>query len=236
MKNRIPPVWIEGNASRQAHCDLPDGTYEREVGRDGFFGPSSHIHHSHPPTGWTSFDGPLRPRAYDLTKLSIQLQNPWEAPLVLSNSAVQIRLWATSGNMDCLVSNADGDQVLFVHKGSGHLYCDYGHLEFRQGDYLLIPRSTMWRLECDGLTMMLMIESTGAAFGLPDKGPIGQHAIFDPAMLDHPQIDEPFKVQYSEQETIVSIKRRNSITTVTYSFNPLDAVGWHGDLTVQRLN
>ena len=236
MKNRIPPVWIEGNASRQAHCDLPDGTYEREVGRDGFFGPSSHIHHSHPPTGWTSFDGPLRPRAYDLTKLSIQLQNPWEAPLVLSNSAVQIRLWATSGNMDCLVSNADGDQVLFVHQGSGHLYCDYGHLEFRQGDYLLIPRSTMWRLECDDLTMMLMIESTGAAFGLPDKGPIGQHAIFDPAMLDHPQIDEPFKVQYSEQETIVSIKRRNSITTVTYSFNPLDAVGWHGDLTVQRLN
>ena len=94
----------------------------------------------------------------------------------------------------------------------------------------------MWRLECDRLTMMLMIESTGTAFGLPDKGPIGQHAIFDPAMLDHPQIDEPFKVQYSEQETIVSIKRQNSITTLAYPFNPLDAVGWHGDLTVQRLN
>jgi len=35
MKNRIPPVWIEGTTSRQAHCDLPAGTYEREVGREG---------------------------------------------------------------------------------------------------------------------------------------------------------------------------------------------------------
>ena len=36
MKNRIPPVWIEGTASRQAHCDLPEGTFEREIGRAGF--------------------------------------------------------------------------------------------------------------------------------------------------------------------------------------------------------
>ncbi|MDE0972600.1 MAG: hypothetical protein OSA01_10130, partial [Arenicellales bacterium] len=61
MKNRIPPVWIEGTTSRQAHCDLPAGTYEREVGREGFFGPASQIHHAHPPTGWTSFEGPTQP-------------------------------------------------------------------------------------------------------------------------------------------------------------------------------
>ena len=58
MKNRIPPVWVEGTTSRQAHCDLPAGTYEREIGREGFFGPASQIHHTHPPTGWTSFEGP----------------------------------------------------------------------------------------------------------------------------------------------------------------------------------
>ena len=34
MKNRIPPTWVEGTASRQAHCDLPEGTYEREIGRE----------------------------------------------------------------------------------------------------------------------------------------------------------------------------------------------------------
>ncbi len=67
MSNRN---WIElprseGEASRQAHCDLPAGTYEREMGRDGFFGPATHLYHAHPPTGWTAFEGPLRPRAFD---------------------------------------------------------------------------------------------------------------------------------------------------------------------------
>ena len=188
MKNRIPPVWVEGIASRQAHCDLPEGTYEREIGREGFFGPASQIHHTHPPTGWSSFDGPTRPRAYDLTQLNTPGDDPWQAPVVLSNAATQIRMWMTSGNMNSLASNADGDQVLFVHQGSGHLFCDYGHLEFTHGDYLLIPRSTMWRLECDDLAVILMIEATGGAFGLPSKGLVGQHAIFDPAILDHPRI------------------------------------------------
>ena len=64
-KNWIEFPHIEGEASRQAHADLPRGTYEREIGRDGFFGPATHLYHRHPPTGWTSFEGPLRPRAFD---------------------------------------------------------------------------------------------------------------------------------------------------------------------------
>ena len=236
MKNRIPPVWIEGTASRQAHCDLPEGTFEREIGRAGFFGPATHMHHAHPPTGWSVFDGPLRPRAFDLTRLDSPLSNPWDAPMVLSSATTQIRMWVTRGAMEYLACNADGDQVLFVHEGSGHLYCDYGHLAFGAGDYLLIPRSTQWRLDCEGTAALLMIEATGDAFGLPDKGPVGQHAIYDPAILDHPKIDELFQAQYSESETAAVVKRQNQLTTITYPFNPLDAVGWHGDLSVQRLN
>ena len=53
---------VEGTASRQAHADLPKGTYERELGKEGFYGPASHMYHRHPPTGWTSWQGPLRPR------------------------------------------------------------------------------------------------------------------------------------------------------------------------------
>jgi len=48
---------VEGVASRQAHADLPAGTYEREISKEGFFGPASHLYHRHPPTGWTSFEG-----------------------------------------------------------------------------------------------------------------------------------------------------------------------------------
>ena len=55
-------------------------------------------------------------------------------------------------------------------------------------------------------------------------------------MLDHPRIDAAFKAQQDERTWQIKIKRRNQISTVTYPFNPLDAVGWHGDNTVVRLN
>ena len=55
---------------------------------------------------------------------------------------------AATSNMPALARNADGDELLFVHAGRGELFCDYGHLSFEAGDYILIPRGTMWRVEC----------------------------------------------------------------------------------------
>ena len=52
MSRYIPVSRVEGQASRQAHCDLPDGTFEREVSKEGFFGPASFFYHRHPPTAW----------------------------------------------------------------------------------------------------------------------------------------------------------------------------------------
>lgn len=138
--------------------------------------------------------------------------------------------------MEQLARNADGDDVLFFHTGHGHLYCDYGHLEFRDGDYVMMPRGTAWRLECDEPAMVLMIEATNDAFKLPGKGIVGNHAIFDPAMLDTPSIDEAFLAQQDEKEWSIAIKRQNAVSTVTYPFNPLDAIGWHGDLAPVRIN
>ena len=100
---------IEGLASRQAHTDLPSGTYERELGKEGFFGPSTQMYHRHPPTQWSSWEGPLRPRAFDLAKLNHIQGSPWEATEVLANAHLRLRQWRTSGRMDHLVRNADGD-------------------------------------------------------------------------------------------------------------------------------
>jgi homogentisate 1,2-dioxygenase len=236
MKNWISFPRVEGTASRQAHCDLPEGTYEREAGREGFFGPATQFHHKHPPTGWVSWEGPLRPRAYDLNKLEAASASPWGAQYLLGNAATAIRLWRCNGKMEQLARNADGDDVLFFHTGRGHLFCDYGHLEFRDGDYVMMPRGTAWRLECDAPAMVLMIEATNDAFKLPDKGILGNHAIFDPAILDVPAIDEAFLGQQDENEWSIAIKRQNQVTTMTYPFNPLDAIGWHGDLAPVRVN
>lgn len=236
MKNWIAFPHVEGTATRQAHCDLPEGTYEQEMGREGFFGPASQLHHTHPPTGWSHWEGDLRPRAFDLNKLTAVSSSPWEAPLVLVNGATKVRLWRTSGKMPALARNADGDDLLFIHEGSGRFFCDYGHMTFRDGDYILIPRGVQWRMECDAAAMVLMIESTGDSFKLPGKGLVGTHAIFDPAILDIPHIDEAFKDQYAETETVVEMKRHDRISRVTYPFNPLDVIGWHGDLAPVKLN
>jgi homogentisate 1,2-dioxygenase len=237
MKNWISFPHVEGTASRQAHADLPPGTYEREMGKEGFFGPSTQLYHAHPPTGWTSWEGPLRPRAFDLTRINAIAASPWEADAVLSNMHLRFRQWRTEGKMDRLVRNGDGDELIFVHEGSGSLFCDFGHLRFRDGDYIVLPRGTMWRIECEGPVTALLIEATNDGYRLPDKGMLGAHAIFDPAMLDVPAIDAAFTAQQKiAGPWRVDVKRRNEISTVTYPFNPLDAVGWKGDLAAVRIN
>ena len=139
--------------------------------------------------------------------------------------------------MEALARNGDGDELLFLHEGAGELHCDYGHLSIEAGDYVVLPRGTMWRTEFEDAASVLLIEATGDAYGLPDKGMVGQHAVFDPAMLDVPAIDEAFRAQQDEaREWRVEIKSRGEVSTATYPYNPLDAVGWHGDLAPVRLN
>ncbi len=240
MNPFIPLPRIEGTTSRQAHADLPKGTYERELGREGFSGPATHMYHRHPPTGWIDWEGPLRPRCFDLPSRSMAVEGPWDAPEILYNDHVRYRFWQTKGRMGHLARNGDGDELLFVHAGAGEFYCDYGHLTLAVGDYVMIPRGTMWRTEFDGAAALLMIEATNGSFRLPDRGMVGSHAVFDPAILDVPAIDEAFLAQQTaaDQGEIweVQIKRRGRISTVTYPFNPLDAVGWHGTLAPIRLN
>jgi homogentisate 1,2-dioxygenase len=235
-KNWIEFPRVEGETSRQAHADLPAGTFEREIGRDGFFGPATHLYHRHPPTGWTSFDGPLRPRAFDALKAAETANDPFRAVPLLTNATCQIAIWACPTAMPHLVRNSDGDLLLFIHDGAGELFCDFGHLSYREGDYIVLPRGTMWRLEPAARTISLLIEATNGAYRLPERGVLGPHAVFDPAALDTPRLDEAFRAQANEQEWKVRVKRRGAITTITYPFNPLDAVGWKGNLAPVRLN
>ena len=235
-RNWIEFPRVEGTASRQAHADLPEGTYEREIGREGFFGPATHMHHKHPPTAWTHFEGPNRPRAFDTNLLEQDSASPWSAPLLMHNSSVRVRTWSLSGSMDRLARNADGDELLFVHSGSGVLFCDYGRMAFRDGDYIVIPRSTTWRIETSEEVSLLMIQASNSAYQLPDKGLVGPHAVFDPAMLDVPEIDEAFLAQQDENEWTVDVWASGQAGKIVYPFNPLDAVGWHGNLSVVKIN
>src|ERR1700710_2298113 len=105
-RNWIPVRGAQGEHSRQAHADMPAGTYEREISKEGFFGPAAFIHHKRPPTSWTTFEGPLRPRAFDLNHLNAAEPSPGAAGRVLFNAAVEIRFGKLGGPMPALARNA----------------------------------------------------------------------------------------------------------------------------------
>lgn len=236
-KNWIPVKGAQGEYSRQAHADLPEGTFEREVSKEGFFGPAAFLYHPRPPTGWSDFEGPLRPRAFDLNGLNAAPTSLWDAPIVLHNAATQIRFWKLAEPMQDLCRNGDGDQLLFVHSGSGDLFCDYGHLLIEPGDYIYLPRGTMWKIAPEAPMALLTIEATNTHFTWPDRGPLGPHAFIDPAMLETPHFDDVFlNFQAEDRPARVLIKKRNAVSIAHFAHNPLDARGWHGDLAPVRLN
>ncbi|MBT5265563.1 MAG: homogentisate 1,2-dioxygenase [Rhodospirillaceae bacterium] len=240
MKNYIKLSKVEGAASRQAHTDLPEGTYEREMSKEGFFGPSAQLYHKRPPTGWSDWEGPLRPRALDLNKLAGAVASPWAAQMVLFNAHCKVRMWRAEGAMRHLARNGDGDELLFIHDGQGQIFTDFGRMDLRAGDYIMLPRGTVWRTEFEGAADVLMIEATNESYHLPDKGMVGHHALFDAAMLESPTIDEAYVAQQTpegkQEEWKIEIKRRDALSVVTYDYNPLDTVGWHGDLMPVKIN
>jgi homogentisate 1,2-dioxygenase len=226
------PQWIRGRASRQAHADLPEGTVEEEHGREGFAGAASHLYRLRPPTGWTAIDGPLRPHALDANRL--EGGDAADLPVtLLENADLRISWWQRpAGAPEWFLRNADGDLLYLVHHGDGRLETEYGPLSYRPGDYLVVPRGTTHRFSATSPTQLLTVEATGGSLRLPDRGMLGRHALFDPAVLEVPE-PEPHD---EEGEFPIRVVREGRVTTVTYPHHPFDVVGWKGDLAPLRLN
>ncbi len=223
----------QGRVTRQAHVDIPEGTCEEEYARNGFFGRTSHLYRSHRPVDWTQIEGELKPRALHTQQLP-GLSDDWVSGRVpfLRNDDVVLSWAHLDKPMPYCFRNADGDEILFVHQGAGQLETDFGVLSYRRGDYLVIPRGTVYRLGPVARTRMLVIQSTDEVT-IPDRGIVGQHALFDPAVIEVPTLqalddfDRPWELK---------IQRLGRISTVTYPHHPITTVGWRGDLTVWRLN
>ncbi len=226
----------QGQVAKQAHIGFPKDSYEREMGKEGFFGPVTHFYHSNKHTGWTDFQGDNRPRAFDTNLFGSYQGTPWDAHVLMKNNSVKIRMLKLDSSMNHLVRNADGDDLLFFHQGTADLYCDFGHMVVKEGDYLMLPKGTMWRLETSNPCEILMVESTNGHYQLPDKGLLGPNAIVDAAVYRTPEINDAFKAQYSAEDWTVQVKRLQKISTINYPFNPLDAIGWQGDLMPVALN
>lgn len=232
--------YVRGRVAAQAHVALPDGTVEEEYARNGFFGRYAHLYRQHPPVGWTRIEGPLRPRLYDLRRAGGAADYLAGRLPLLGNGDCKLSSAVVREPMPYLFRNADGDELLFVHAGAGRLDTDFGALAYEPGDYLVIPRGTLYRLAPTSETRLLVIETQGE-LALPDRGLLGQHALFDPAVLRIPSLDErsalpPGQAGCGPGEWRVTIQRQGALTHVYYPHDPLDVVGWKGTLTVWQLN
>ncbi len=243
----------KGSYSRQAHVALPEGTFEDEHGREGFYGRVSHLYHQHPPTGWTRIEGPLKPRAIDCRKLekasALRNDDPFGEPVTfLYNDDLALRIVRPGGAMPYFARNGDADEVYFIHQGAGQMLSDYGPLRYTRGDYLVIPRGTTYRMLPDGAAgdeFYLLIESfSEIKVPVGERGMLGVNAQYDMGVVETP---EPAPAApgdlagsrigpQGETEWEVRIKREGQYTSVFYPFNPLDVVGWKGDLCPLKLN
>ncbi|MHA2250273.1 MAG: homogentisate 1,2-dioxygenase [Candidatus Kariarchaeaceae archaeon] len=239
-KNRITPLFplVKGKTSKQAHANLPmidnKVTYEHEHGRQGFFGKASHLYHKNPPTNYKHIDGSFKPEMFDTNQLvPTDKMDPWGSPTTfLRNNDVQLKISKRTEPMPFYYKNTEGDDIWFVHKGMGKIETIYGPLSFQNGDYIVIPRGTIYRVVPTTTdNHFLVIESTEEV-NIPDRGLLGPHALFDPAIIVTP---EPEVVE-DNREWIVRYKRLGNYTHYTYPNNPLDVVGWKGDVTPWKIS
>ncbi len=222
------PHLKKGITSKQAHVAIPEGTFEEEHGRDGFYGPVSHLYHKNSPTNWVSIEGPCKPVAFNTEKFTFQ----GEPVRFLYNRDVAMYMHHLAKPDLFYSRNADGDWAVFVHAGKGVLETDYGPLAFTCGDYLIIPRGTTYRLVPEGPCKFLMVESA-SELKQPDRGLLGQHALYDPASIEIP---EPVVMPSEKSRYEVRIKRNGVFTQVIYPYHPLDVAGWKGTLFPWKLN
>lgn len=227
--------WSQGRVTPQPHVKIPEGTYEEEHARRGFFGRTSHLYHRHPPTGWLRIEGDLKPRAYYASKAPGAEFGRSNA--LLENADVSIGIAKLEKAMTVFARNGDADEVRFIHEGEGLLETDYGDMAYRRGDYIVLPRGITYRFVPKTANVQLVIESAGE-IELPERGMLGRHAQFDPMVMRTPTLPASEKTdgKNAAGEYEMHILREGAWTKVFYPFNPINTVGWKGDLCPWIIN
>jgi homogentisate 1,2-dioxygenase len=128
---------------------------------------------------------------------------------------------------------AHGDDILFVHEGTGMLESQYGLLRYRPGDYLVIPTGVIWRLlpDQDVPQRMLVVEAYGHV--TPPKRYINNFGQFlENSPYCERDIRPPDELLTHDEtgEFEVRVKARDQVTCFVYDHHPLDVVGWDGHL------
>lgn len=236
-----------GNIPHKRHTTFrkPNGDlyHEQLFGTIGFDGMSSLLYHNHPPTMvkevLESID--MSPEiAIEKNMKAINLQGFDVKPAddylesrtpVLTNNDCTISLAAPKkSTTDYFYKNADCDEMIFIHKGSGQLKTLLGIIDFEYGDYLIIPRGMIYQLHFNDADNRLFITESSSPLYTPKRyrNWFGQH-------LEHSPFCErdfraPNRLETHEElgDFLVKVKKENMLHQYIYASHPFDVVGWDG--------
>lgn len=224
-------LFFQGLFTKQAHKAIPEGCYEEEQGLKGFFGPVSHLIKKQPSTRWSKIEGPLKPRMFDLVKMTER--EGWQRLLFNSHLTISL-LWVEAkpeaGKKG--FRNADGDLIYFCHKGAGEVWSEYGLLKFEKGEYVVVPKCLTHSIIPRERSLFFVIENRSSHYEEPERGLVGRNAIYDQTALQKPDLDLQNKrvAELKGDVREITVKRLDEITRFEYESHYYDTLGWKGDL------
>lgn len=235
---QIPP-------KRHTQFRKPDGGLysEQLFSTEGFSSNYSLLYHCHPPTGIVKVDEPypvspevaeekmLKHRSFEGFKIKPEADFLQSRRPLLINSDCHISLAAPMKSMtDYFYKNADADELIFIHEGSGRLKTQYGEIPFRYGDYLVIPRGTIYQVEFSGEANRLFILESFSPIRYPHKylssfGQLMEHSPYTERDIRPPENLETID---REGDFIIRIRKKGMIFPLHYGHHPFDVIGWDG--------
>jgi len=232
---------------RHVQYRKPNGElYSEElVSTEGFSNVLSLIYHAHPPTLVKNIEESIdvRPnyvvennlRHRSFLTFSFDQRDDYldSKKILMGNSDLLVGTAAPKQSMTSYYyKNADADEVLFMHEGSGKLKTIYGNVPFKSGDYVVIPRGTIYQLEFDGENNRLLITESFSPINAPSRylnkyGQFLEHSPYCERDLVLPQELETYD---EEGDFRIIIKKGGHHFPYIMATHPFDAIGWDGYL------
>ena len=243
----MPRYHTLGKIPPKRHSVFKDSNdnfyYEELFGTIGFDGMSTLMYHTQRPTQvkeiLTSYD--VTPKiAVSKNMKSLKLEGFKVAPAndylksrtcILANQDCQISLAAPKKSLtDYFYKNTDSDEVLFIHKGTGTLRTHLGNIEFKYGDYLVIPRGVIYQIEFNDKDNRLFIVESKSPIYTPKRyrNWFGQH--LEGAPYCERDLHPPTELETFNEtgDFIIKVKKQDTIHEYVYAAHPFSVVGWDG--------
>lgn len=243
----MPHYHTLGTIPHKRHTQFrkPDGTLysEQLFSTEGFSNDYSILYHCHPPTQIISTDPPvsvmpeiaeekmLQHRSFEGFKIPPADDYLESRKAILVNNDCHVVLAAPrKGTTDYFFKNTDADELIFVHEGSGVVLTQYGKLPFSYGDYILLPRGTIYQIEFATTDNRLFIVESLSPIRYPKRylskyGQLLEHSPFCERDIRPPQdlvtIDEA-------GDFLIKAKKKGILYGLHYGHHPFDVVGWDG--------